>query len=124
VYTTSTGMVTISGGTVSATTGTAVFNLGGDLFVLGTALITSANTNTSQGTIRSQNKLEMTGGTVKNTSDTTANAIFNSSYASATITGGTVLKAGDGNYAVYNYTGGTVTISPRAEIVGHNYGVP
>jgi hypothetical protein len=126
----STGAVTISGGTVSATTGYAVYNYStGKIAVSGTALVTSANTNTAQGTIYLASsgtaidvRLEITGGTVQNTSTTNGNAIRNNSTGAVSITGGTVSKAGEGNYAVYKGGTGTVTIT-GATIVGNNYGM-
>jgi len=120
------GTVSITGGTVSSATGTAVFNQysGAKLIVSGTAKLTSANTSTGGGTISLRGTIEMTGGTVENTSTTTGNAIYiglENNYQ-VSITGGTVRKAGDGNYAVYKGGTGSVTIEPGATIVGNNYG--
>jgi len=97
----STGSVTISGGTISATTGRAVHNnSSGKITVSGTAKLTSANTNSEQGTIHQGNsgtgttvRIEITGGTVENTT-------------------------ADG-YAIYNSgSDGWVTVAPGATITG------
>jgi hypothetical protein len=130
------GEVTISGGTVSATTGYAVYNAAAGKITISQpnatpTLITSANTDAAQATIfiassgsATDPRLEMSGGTVANTSATTGNAIRNNSTGAVNITGGTVSKAGDGNYAVYKSGTGTVTIDPvAATIVGNNYGL-
>jgi len=92
-------------------------------------LITSANTTEAQATIfiassgsATDPRLEMSGGTVANTSTTTGNAIRNNSTGAVNITGGTVSKAGDGNYAVYKSGTGTVSTT-GATIVGNNYGL-
>jgi len=124
----STGPLNISGGTVSAESGIAVNNNStGKITVSGTALVTSANTNASTGTIflngRGQTVLEITGGTVSNTSNAAAarNAIFNARDGAIIISGGTVSTASTtGNYAVNNTGNGTVTIGAGAVIVGNN----
>jgi hypothetical protein len=120
------GTVNITGGTVSATTGTAVFSLAGTTTVSGTAKVTSANTDTRYGTIYIADgiddyaSLEMTGGTVENTSTGTGNAIRNDYTGVVSITGGTVSKTGSNkNYAVYKGGTGAVTIGPGATIVGN-----
>ena len=65
--------VDISGGTVSAVSGFAITsagNFGGRVNISGDALITSANTSSSGGTIRltgTSARLKITGGTVRNT---------------------------------------------------------
>jgi len=133
------GTVTITGGTVSATSGIAVAsNSIGKIIVSGTAMITSANTDTALGTIIwlgdaetvTAGGLEITGGTVKNTSSTTGNTIRNDSPGTVSISGGTVSisggtvsKAGDGNYAVYKGGSGEITIGAGATIVGNKYGM-
>jgi uncharacterized protein YjdB len=128
--------VNITGGTISTISGRAVYiwasgGRGGQLLsVSGTAKITSANTNDKQGTIHlritSSYRIEITGGTVENTSTTTGNAIYNGGGSggsgSVSITGGTVSKAGSGDYAVYKDGTGEVTIGAGATIVGNNYG--
>jgi len=121
-------MINISGGTISATTGIAIRN-GKSVTVSGSAMITSANTNTSQGTICildfRYDKIVIEGGTVENTSTTTGNAIRIFDYNEVSITGGTVLKAGNGNYAVYKKDEtGTVTIGAGARILGNIYPPP
>jgi hypothetical protein len=116
----STGSVTISGGTVQATTGTAVYTEShGKITVSGTALVTSANTNDSQGTIYTVNhtgdntdlRLEITGGTIQNTSATTGNAVYHRSIGAVTMSGGSVLATGTSVRAIYNWNTGAVTIS-------------
>jgi len=127
----STGGVTISGGTISAAAGVAVYNANtGKITVSGTAHITSANTISTQGTILIANnltataeRLVITGGRVENTSTTTGNAVYNNSTGAVTISGGTVSKAGAGNYAVYINSTGEVNIT-SGTIVGNNYRVP
>jgi hypothetical protein len=125
------GTIKISGGTVSAKSSFAVCavsssgNVTGTITVSGTAKVTSANTGTTSGTIvigegsATTTRLEITGGTVENTSATTGNAIYNDYPGAVIISGGTVSKAGDGNYAVYNNGTGTVTIGDGATIVGN-----
>ena len=130
----STGAVMISGGTVSAKLASAVVNRStGKITVSGTARVTSATPNTVSylGTITindsgtdTATRLEITGGTVENTSTSTGNAaVYSTSPGTVSITGGTVSKAGDGNYAVRNGGTGKVTIGTGATIVGNNYGV-
>jgi len=128
LYNTSTGTVNITGGTVTVSD-IAVYNVSGKIIVSGTAKVTSASTNTAGGTIFLVNssattpRLEITGGRVENTSTTSGNAIRNDSKGTVSITGGTVSKAGDGNFAVFNGGIGTVTIGAGATIVGNKYGV-
>jgi len=133
VYNNSTGTVKISGGTVSSTSGTAVYNYSkGKIIVSGTANITSGNTNSNLGTIRFPNDstitasnvlLEMTGGTVTNTSTGTGNAIYHDNAGKLNITGGKVSKAGSSGYAINNASGGVVTIGSGATIEGSKYGM-
>jgi len=93
VYNRSSGAVTISGGTVSATTGSAVRHYSvNKVTVSGTANIVSANPSTTQGTIHigssgtaTDVRLEVTGGTVVNTT-TTGYAIYNDSTGEVTVT--------------------------------------
>jgi hypothetical protein len=122
VYNHYSGTVNISGGTVSATTGQAVNNNSTGKITVSqaagaTTLVTSANTNTSQGTILLANsgtatgtRLEITGGTVENTS--TGIAINNASTGAVIISGGTV-SATTGR-AVYIDSTGKVTVSQAA----------
>ena len=129
------GTVSISDGMVSATTGIAlsISYSGGGTTVSGTAKVTSANTETGKGTIyiatsnwdNSNGPLIITGGRVENTSTTTGNAIRNdNSTRAVSITGGTVYKAGDSDYAVNNAGGGAVTIKnpPAVSITGNHTG--
>jgi len=120
------GAVNISGGVISATTGTAVYNYAtGKVTISGTSRITSANPNAGQGTIDFFNffannstavRLEITGGTIENTS-ATGNVINNPSTGGISITGGTILKAGSGGFAI-NKTGGGMLNATGANIVG------
>jgi len=104
----------------------------GGISISGTAKVTSANTNTNSGTIvtafrSSQTSssnwelLTISGGTVENTSTTTGNTVYNSDCP-IKFTGGTVSKAGNGNYVVYNggSKGWSIAIRyPAATIVGN-----
>jgi hypothetical protein len=122
VYNNDTGAVNISGGTVSATTGYAVYNnFTGKITVSGTAKVTSANTNDEQGTIylkdngtATTTRLEITGGTVENTSTTSGIAVYNNSSGSVSISGGTV--SATSGVAVYNNNSGTVTVTGTAKV--------
>ena len=125
----STDTVNISGGTVSST-GYAIYNqLNGKINISGTAKVTSANTYSGEGTIyldsydstATATRLEITGGTVENTSTTTGNTIRNDSTGAVVISGGTVSKAGSGNWAVYKGGTGALTIGESAVIVGNIY---
>gem|GEM_PF-4081043 len=133
VYNIGSGSVVISGGTVQATgtTGRAVVNSNGEITVSGTALVTSANTSATNGTIynNSATAIKITGGTVENTADggnavlgiidisggtvsaTTGAAVRNNSTGTVNISGGTVLSTGKFGSAVYNNSTGTVDIS-------------
>jgi len=125
----STGTVNISGGTVSATTGPAAYNNStGKITVSGTAKLSSTGTSTTGGTIviadsgtTTAERLEITGGSVENTSTDTGNAIRNNSTGAVTISGGKVLKAGSGDYSIYNNSSGVITIGSSAVIVGRTY---
>ncbi|MCL2132480.1 MAG: hypothetical protein FWH36_08570, partial [Lentimicrobiaceae bacterium] len=109
------GTVNISGGTVSATTGYAVYlNSAGKVTISGTAVLTSARTDASSGTIYlSDNgsltdwRLRISGGTVENTA--TGNAIYQNSAGEIQIRGGMIL-AKEG-YAIRKGAEGTGTIS-------------
>jgi hypothetical protein len=125
----SSGTVNITGGTVSAPA-CAVFNYNtGKITVSGTAKVTSAGTYIGSGTIYLDNngtdtatRLEITGGTVENTSTGTGNAIRNDSSGAVSITGGTVSKAGNSGYVVYKGGTGAINIGPGATIEGNTYG--
>jgi len=150
----STGTVNISGGTISATTGIAVRNSStGKITVSGTARLTSANTDAAQGTVylaapatdNTNARLEITGGTIENTSTgangtaifnnstgavtmsnatvsttaTSGKAINNNSTGALTITGGTVRAPVNSTaYSIYNNSTGLVTVDPAATIIG------
>jgi len=117
------GTLTITGGTVSSTTGTAILNYYTltKIIISGTANITSANTKATEGTIRiakletkerpdnTEVRLEMTGGTVTNTSKAaTGNAIRSDSTGGISITGGTVSTTSANGFAINNVSTGVV----------------
>jgi len=124
------GPVNISGGTVSATTGIAILNISNSKITISqasgkTTLITSANTTTDEGTIvlwgGSGHVLQMSGGTVRNTSTDSAvrNAIYNEDNGEIIINGGTVRTfSSTGNYAINNIGGGALTTT-GATITGN-----
>jgi len=124
VYNWNGGTVSITGGTVSSTSTSGIAlesDRNGKVFVSGTAKITSSTTNSTINLVGGS-RLEMTGGTIENTSTDTGYAIH-SSNGSISITGGTVSKAGSSSgYAVWN-SSGTVTIGPGATIVGRIFGL-
>jgi hypothetical protein len=107
--TTRNATVNISGGTVSATTGYAVYSYYSGIVNISqesgkTTLITSENTTANQGTIHfaDAQTLQMTGGTVQNTSTgANGNAINTLNYSGTmTISGGTVSTTATSGYAV------------------------
>jgi len=125
IYNAGTGAVTLSGGTVSADTGVAMYNNStGSITVSGTAVVTSANISSSEwlGTIYLANsgtatasRLNITGGTVKNTATGSSNngsVVRNASTGAVNISGGMV-ECSNNVYArtVYNSSTGVVTIS-------------
>ena len=129
VYNDSTGAVTISGGTVSATTGVAVYNAStGKITVSGTAMVTSANTTSTQGTIYLANsgttaatRLEISGGTVRNTANNAdASAVFNVSTGAVTISGGTVSATQGVAIRSTSTSDGTITVSGTAKVTSVN----
>ena len=101
VYNGSTGTIAISGGKVSttATTSCAVYNAStGKIVLSGNADISSLNNNSSasggNGTIHIANsgttteaRLEITGGKISNTANSTANAVYNASTANIALGG-------------------------------------
>ncbi len=99
----STGSVSVSGGTVSANQAAAINNKStGKITISGTAMVTSAYTNPNSGTIyleagtAGDTILEITGGTIDNTS-TGGNAIRNSTSANGKISipsGSPIIKGG------------------------------
>jgi hypothetical protein len=116
------GTVAVSGGSISATTGVAIKS-SGNVTVSGAATaITSANVTSranrseqdtaaaQEGTIYlSGASIEVTGGTVSNTS--AGNAIYISSSSSNTLTiGGGNISSASGD-AIYIYSNGTAAIS-------------
>ena len=125
--------INISGGTISSNTGIAIQNYGGKLTITEdpgkTTLITSKNSNTSDGTINIKNDpgqpelgLIMTGGRVENTAS--GHAIYNEGDTALEISGGTV-SANQGT-AIYHsdrtYTSKT-TIYGTAIITSANTGL-
>jgi len=126
VYNSNPGTVNITGGTVSATTGYAVYNYSTGKITVSqasgsTTKVTSANTNASQGTIYIASggttvvRLEITGGTVENTSTgTNGNAVYNTSAGAVTMSGGTVSTTATSGRAILNNSTGAVTISGGA----------
>jgi len=110
----------------------------GKITVSGTARITSANeqtTGANRGTIFLSNKtglqLQMTGGTVENTSTGDGYAIYSDANSDkgivATITGGTVTKAGTtsaNSLAIRAYQSGTITVGNGVTITGGMTNVP
>jgi uncharacterized repeat protein (TIGR02543 family) len=120
IHNNSIGAVNISGGTVSAITGMAIFNYStGKITVSETAgnttKITSANTDSTEGTIRlygsgTGDRLEITGGTVENTSATSGNAVYSVSTGAITMSGGTVSATGSSSYTMHNASTGAVTV--------------
>jgi len=101
--------------------------------VSGTATITSANTSADMGSIYIADsgtstvvRLEITGGTVENTSTTTGCAVYCAATASGTavnISGGTVKKSGTNTsgYAVYATNSGKINITSGATITGRKF---
>jgi hypothetical protein len=63
-------------------------------------------------------QLEITGGRVQNTSTGDGYAVYVDSTGMVNITGGTVSKAGNGGYAVFNKSTSVITIGPGATITG------
>jgi hypothetical protein len=131
IYNNSSGAMTISGGTIEG--GRMCFAAvrvgAGKTTVSGTAVITTANGIADAAAIlvgasdSSPVRLEMTGGTVRNTSGTaTANAIRNNSPNDIIINGGTV-SSPNGN-AINNIRTGKITIGPNAKIEGNKVNVP
>ena len=117
------GKANISGGTVSAPgyEGVAVgITSTGKTTISGTAFVTSGNIEAPGGTIVLGNystgtgvRLEITGGTIENTSaeDQGAVAIHNASTGAIGISGGTVSVTDNYGYAVYNASTGAIDVS-------------
>jgi len=127
VYNSKSGTVYITGGTISAVRNNiAVENYStGKIIVSGTAVITSENTKANEGTVVISGagtgvvRFEMTGGTVRNTSTTTGNAVFNGSLANISITGGTVTANSANAYAINSLGAASkVNVGPGATIQG------
>ena len=124
--------LTISGGTVSATTGIAVSQgpIEALTVISGNALVTSANTGSSEGTITIESgvlsttgeRLVIQGGTVENTANGAgAKTVYNESTGAVTISGGKVL-ARDG-HAVYNASTGAIDLSGNSIVFAYGENV-
>jgi len=93
------GELTISGGKIESKTASALYADNGKILISKPALLTSGIDNTGEGTIYVSTggigsaELEITGGTVENTSD--GNAVFSESSGNATISGG-LIRAKEG----------------------------
>jgi hypothetical protein len=101
------GKVNISGGTIDAgTIGVALYGYG-PYYISGNAVITSANPNPQQGTAYFEGNhsgtntvwIEMTGGTLRNTS-ATGNAFYTNIAQTFNFTGGTISAQANG-YAIF-----------------------
>jgi len=121
----STGTVNISGGTISSGSYGIINSNTGKITVSGTARITSSSTVSTTGAIAlggsatdSSVRLEISGGTVENTSTGNGNAIYNNSSGAINITGGTITKAGTNGYAILNNSTGVITVGPGATVTG------
>lgn len=116
------GSLTINGGTVKADAGVAVYhnnNISSGKIIISGGIVTSKNTNPSSGTINladiggtTDTRLEISGGTVSNTSaEPTGNAIYNNSIGAVNIIGGTVTTTAKIGSAICNKNTGEVSIS-------------
>jgi len=126
------GVINISGGTIDGgkNSMSAVYSVTrGKVTVSGTAIITSANPAAEAGALwlgpnmyANEVRLEMTGGTVRNTSGAaTGNAIRSDTYGLVNITGGTV-SSPKGN-AINNTGNSKVTLDPKVKIEGNKLNV-
>ncbi|MCL2761980.1 MAG: hypothetical protein FWD36_02080 [Treponema sp.] len=110
IYNSSTnGVISITGGTVSAAAGRAIENANtGRITISGTALVTSENVSSSSGTVfisgtqAAGTRLEINGGTVRNTSTVAnGNVVYNTSTNGAVhISGGTVSTTATNGFAL------------------------
>ncbi|GHU10148.1 hypothetical protein FACS1894151_09220 [Spirochaetia bacterium] len=124
VYNRSTGTVNISGGTVSAA-GCAVANFlaTGKITVSGTALITSAMSHATSGTILlaagdvAYESLVISGGTVRNTAAANGNAVYSVGSAKITLLGGLVEVTGTTSCIAVHTSNGPIAISGNAKII-------
>ena len=119
IYNYGAGKINISGGEVIATSGNAIYAYGAgtitvsdDPFIAGSPLVTSGGARTIDIRAISGNtdvRLEITGGTVENTSSTAngGQAIYNSSSGSVNISGDAMVQ----NYNPAGTAGNTWTIS-------------
>ena len=126
------GVINISGGTIDGgkNSRAAVYSITrGKVTVSGTAIITSANPDAEAGALclgpnmyANEVRLEMTGGTVRNTSGAaTGNAIRSATYGLVNITGGTI-SSPKGN-AINNTGDGKITLDPKVKIEGNKLNV-
>ena len=133
IYNYSTGNIDISGGVVLATTGMSISNQStGKITISGNALILSENSSDYYGTIflvdedmDTGNRLEISGGTVKNTAEG-GNAIFNNSFGKINISGGTVsatsgIAIRNAMEGTLNISGGTVSAT-TGDAINNSYG--
>jgi hypothetical protein len=121
----STGHIDISGGTISSATGYALHNGStGKITVRQSdaakpTLITSANADAAQGTVyiassgtATADRLEITGGTVQNTSTgANGNAVYNGSTGGVNISGGTISTSATAGRAIFNNVAAVVIIT-------------
>jgi hypothetical protein len=117
IYNNSTGTLNINSGTISASSGQAIHSIGaGKINISGTAIVTSGNGTDTAGTIviagtSTGDRLEITGGTVRNSATgNVSRAINNQSNGRVIISGGDVTAAGVGR-AIHNNASGTINIS-------------
>jgi hypothetical protein len=116
------GTVQIKGGTVKSTYPglSAINNVGGEIAISGTAIITSADTSRDGGTIlnRLSGSISISGGKIENTAESGGYALFNNgdSASSVTISGGEITSQ---NGKVLNSGGGTLkSVKGTVEITG------
>jgi len=121
IYNPSGGTVTITGGTVSGSGNfsSTISNSGTLNISNGTIKTTGSGTDCGAINNASGGTLTITGGRVESTGNS-SRTIRNS--GTATINGGTVSATGSSSYAIYNFTGGTVTIGTSAVITGSKFG--
>jgi len=109
--TSSSGTVNISGGIVSTATGTTIYHNtanSGRVTISSTAIVTSATTGSNSTiSVAAAGQLEITGGTVLNTS--TGRAITNSSTGAVSISGGAIST--NSGVTIYNSATGAMNIS-------------
>jgi hypothetical protein len=112
-----------NGNVLNIGSATASFNNFGSTWglITLTGKISSSVSSTNTGTIYIDNFVSLT--SMAYITNSGGVAVYHNSTGALTISGGTISKAGDGNYAVYNGDTGTVIIGAGATIVGNNYGL-